>query len=157
MFIGGNMTDNEIIKALEICGNYKGKCTDCPAYVKVDRSLCNKVLSGALEIINRQKAEIEKYAQEQHDLMIEKDELFDIAEKQKAEIERLKDFATSKCEDCAGCTSWKCDCANIKAEAIKEFAKMLRANKIKGEFAQRDDCYVNVINIDQLEEMAGEE
>jgi len=25
-----------------------------------------------------------------------------------------------KCEDCAGCTEWKCDCANIRAEAIDE-------------------------------------
>ncbi len=25
-----------------------------------------------------------------------------------------------KCEDCAGCTTWKCDCANIRAKAIDE-------------------------------------
>lgn len=56
------MTDNEIIKALEICGTYKGKCIDCPAFVKVDRSNCKKVLLGALDLINRQKAEIERLA-----------------------------------------------------------------------------------------------
>lgn len=26
-----------------------------------------------------------------------------------------------KCEDCAGCTNWKCDCANIREQAITEF------------------------------------
>ena len=55
-----NLTDAEIIKALECCSTYKGKCTDCPAFVKVDRSNCKKVLLGAVEIINRQKAEIER-------------------------------------------------------------------------------------------------
>lgn len=53
------MTDNEIIKALECCSTYKGKCTDCPAFVKVERSNCKQVLLGSMEIINRQKAEIE--------------------------------------------------------------------------------------------------
>lgn len=47
------------------------------------------------------------------------------------ENERLKGFATAKCEDCAGCTSWKCDCANIKAEAYKEFADRLRSKAKK--------------------------
>ena len=40
-----------------------------------------------------------------------------------AENERLKDFTSSKCEDCAGCTSWKCDCANIEAQAKAEAYK----------------------------------
>lgn len=54
------MTDAEIIKALECCGTYKGKCTDCPAFVSIDRSNCKKVLLGAAEIITRQQAEIER-------------------------------------------------------------------------------------------------
>ena len=55
------MTDAEIIKALECCSTYKGKCTDCPAFVKVDRSNCKQVLFGAREIINRLKAENENH------------------------------------------------------------------------------------------------
>ena len=31
-----------------------------------------------------------------------------------------------KCDDCAGCTQWKCDCANIKTEALEQFAERLR-------------------------------
>ena len=41
----------------------------------------------------------------------------DLINRQKAEINELG----NKCDDCAGCIQWKCDCANIKAEAIKEF------------------------------------
>ena len=33
-----------------------------------------------------------------------------------------------KCEDCAGCTVWKCDCANIRQQAIDEFANVLKEN-----------------------------
>ena len=33
-----------------------------------------------------------------------------------------------KCEYCAGCSEWKCDCANIKSEAYKEFAERLNKN-----------------------------
>lgn len=31
-----------------------------------------------------------------------------------------------KCEDCAGCTNWLCDCANERANAIDEFAERLK-------------------------------
>lgn len=58
------MTDEEIIKALECCSTYGGSCKKCPAYVKVDRSNCKKVLEGAIDIINRQKAEIERLQNE---------------------------------------------------------------------------------------------
>ncbi len=54
------LPDNEIKKALEICGTYKGKCTDCPAYTKVDRSNCKQVLKGAVDLINRLQAESER-------------------------------------------------------------------------------------------------
>ena len=30
-----------------------------------------------------------------------------------------------KCEDCAGCTVWKCDCANTRQQAIDEFVKKI--------------------------------
>ena len=34
-----------------------------------------------------------------------------------------------KCDDCAGCTQWKCDCANIEMHAVKQFAEMLKAKR----------------------------
>lgn len=55
------MTDAEIIKALECCSTYGMSCKHCPAFVKVDRSKCREVLMGAKNLINRLKAENEKY------------------------------------------------------------------------------------------------
>lgn len=89
------MTDNEIIKALECCSTYKGKCTDCPAFVKVDRSNCKQVLFGAIEIINRQKAEIERL-----------EELVYLADNETANVRDL--YFEEKSE---------------RAEAIKEFCE----------------------------------
>lgn len=54
-------------------------------------------------------------------LTSERDALQEMVIEQKAEIERL----TPKCEDCAGCSEWKCDCSNIKTEAIEEVISKL--------------------------------
>ena len=48
--------------------------------------------------------------------------LFCVAKQQQAELEKSQ----SKCEDCAGCTQWLCDCANERDQAIKEFAERLK-------------------------------
>ena len=54
------LTDSEIKKALEICTTNGASCKDCPAFVKVDRSNCKKVLLGALDIINRRTTRLQK-------------------------------------------------------------------------------------------------
>ena len=36
-----------------------------------------------------------------------------------AEVERLQ----NKCEDCAGCTQWLCDCANERNYVVEKFAE----------------------------------
>ena len=53
-----NLTDNEIIKALECCcGTAHDSCRDCP----YDDIGCeDKLEKDALDLINRQKAEIER-------------------------------------------------------------------------------------------------
>ena len=55
------MTDNEIIKALECCGfEYGNLCSVCPKYEK-DNDFCQEELHNyALDLINRQQAEIER-------------------------------------------------------------------------------------------------
>ena len=54
------MTDNEIIKALECC-HMKGKtCDDCPT----NDFECFRLEEMALDLINRQKAEIERWRTE---------------------------------------------------------------------------------------------
>ena len=43
-------------------------------------------------------------------------------------MEKLADNALIKgCDECAGCTQWKCDCLNIKVEAYEEFAERLKS------------------------------
>ena len=81
-------TDNEIIKALECCTTKGVSCKDCPAFVKVDRSNCRQVLIGALNIINRQKAEIERLQSgviEQHNAITEMIK--------QAKVKAVKEFA----------------------------------------------------------------
>lgn len=54
------MTDNDIIKGLKACG-YNETCADCP-YIDIDRGDCTEEMAkNAFNLINRQKAEIERY------------------------------------------------------------------------------------------------
>lgn len=68
-----NLTDNEIIKAFETC--YKGY---------------DELLDKVRDVLNRQKAEIEKLNIAFAICKKEYDDMFEIAQKQMAEIERLK-------------------------------------------------------------------
>ena len=53
------MTDNEIIKALECCNGWDGRCLNCP--LNREGTNCKEKLNSyALDLINRQKLEIEK-------------------------------------------------------------------------------------------------
>ena len=54
------MTDNEIIKALECCIYHHGKCTSCPLYAEVTTVCKEKKDNYVLDLINRQKAKIER-------------------------------------------------------------------------------------------------
>ena len=54
------MTDNEIIKALECCTYHHGRCTSCPLYAEVITGCQSTLFDNALDLINRQKAEIER-------------------------------------------------------------------------------------------------
>jgi precorrin-2 methylase len=64
------VTDNEIIKALECCQTpIIADCIDCPNRASGD-SCVNELMRKALDLINRQKAEIERletaYTREYH-------------------------------------------------------------------------------------------
>lgn len=162
-----SLSDTEIKKALEICGTYKGKCTDCPAFVKVDRSNCKKVLLGALDLINRQDFKIHQLEKQVSE--IQNANLINfkttignyIAENEslKAEVERLKpleenldkllymlnavDMGQSVLEE---------QKYAIKAEAYKEFAERLIAEYAQGMswFRSKEVCYVDVQDIRKL-------
>lgn len=56
------MNDNEIIKALECCRDCK--CKDCPCYNKETDGCKELDEQDILDLINRQKVEIEKLQKE---------------------------------------------------------------------------------------------
>ena len=96
------MTDKDIIKALEICRNENGMCSDCP--YSDDYTNCNtRIAKDVLDIINRQKAEVERLREETAELIDDR-------------------YATQllchliKKED---------DTRNVRSDAIKEFADRL--------------------------------
>ena len=55
------LTDNEIIKALKCCNEMENMdCLQCPYYsVPYDSDRCSKRAQDTIDLINRQKAEIE--------------------------------------------------------------------------------------------------
>lgn len=62
------MTDNEIIKALECCMQPISNCDKCPLY-KVSDECFDIAKNGAVDIINRQQAEIERLETEKDNLI----------------------------------------------------------------------------------------
>ena len=82
------MTDNEIIKALECC--YKDGCKECPLWECKGDCFEELIKHNVLDLINRQKAEIEKF--ERIDHFAQKTIALQTAEikKLEAEIERLQ-------------------------------------------------------------------
>ena len=82
------MTDNEIIKALECClsgKDYDTACMKCPI-----EPICESddiLLKYALDLINRQKAEIESLKHRKTELQIRNQEL------QHEKSEAIKEFA----------------------------------------------------------------
>ena len=127
------MTDKDIIKALECCGCDNYQCDNCPYAYKT----CT-VYKDSLDLINRQKAEIERLREETAELIDDR-------------------YATQllchliKKED---------DTRNVRSDAIKEFAERLknafpegnRDNKCPAIYID-DYCYI----IDECaEEMVGD-
>ena len=53
------MNDNDIIKALKCCLGERESCRECPAYNYGSKDCVDEMLLQALDLINRQKAEIE--------------------------------------------------------------------------------------------------
>lgn len=103
------MTDNEIIKALECCTGQLDEgldCTVCP-FMNTDNCMRNELL--ALDLIKRQKAEIERLNKENRILSENADTAFQdgLNEAQDLYREQVK--------------------SEVSAEAIKEFAERLKA------------------------------
>ena len=106
------MTDNEIIKALDFCEGYNGVsfCNDCPLF---DKDNCEHILSHeAYNLINRQKAEIENL----------KDILYD------TEGVNLVNYWHQQCKIVEnGCRNFDEENKNLKAE-IERYKSGMMAN-----------------------------
>ena len=114
------MTDNEIIKALECCGElFPNPCSQCPY---LNTTPCVQLKRDVLDLINRQKAEIEKYKAEHHSFCVRVGKLSKI---EMMVFERHNE---------------------LKAEAIKEFAEMLKDYHKNYE----GFCFVDDDDIDNL-------
>ena len=86
------MTDNEIIKALKLCPkrNMKSKCTQCP-YFESDGICLEVLMADSLDLINRQKAEIERL---EHSAKQWEDTAKDIfISRENIKAEAIKEFA----------------------------------------------------------------
>ena len=140
------MTDNEIVKAMVCCMNDK-PCAEnnCPFYRTVCENDLHAIERYALDLINRQKAEIDN-------LNIELQAMRGAANSYKAEIERLEKGSLKEAMTFNSKTI-----SNIRAEAHKEFAKELN-NKGMLPHEINDDYAVGLKTIDNcLKELVGED
>ena len=142
------MTDKEIIKAFDCCiGDTDGKdCFGCPLYEIDD---CQAHLNlDALDLINRQKAEIEqqkakcvKCGEKTTKTILNLQEL--LAEKN-ADIDMLNNNISIMVATMSNSTK------DTKAEAYKEFAEKLKKELSFGKYIQSDQ----IDNL--LKEMVGD-
>ena len=104
------MTDNEIVKALEVCDN--SFCEDCKYHDKLFNCRDN-LIRDALDLINRLQAENERLTKENTILSQNADTAFQdgLNEAQDLYAEQVK--------------------TEIKAEAYKEFAEKVKKNQRK--------------------------
>ena len=142
------MTDNEIIKALECLEGEMILCKDC-SYVNYAHFDCKRqAAKDALDLINRQKAEIENCYEFIEQLKKARNIWDDKCTHQNAEIERLQKLLDDKCDRCI---------AKDKVEAVKEFAERLKNEiTIRTTHSKEQDKLV-LFYIDNLvKEMVGE-
>ena len=166
------MTDAEIIKALECCGTDMN-CHRCPANEN-ECGCIRKTCQNALDLINRQKAEIEKLRKrvnfvEQANVQLREElkettekfncqqyvyaDLSDIIRDKNAEIERLNKEVDRLSQIVLYHDG---HIADARAEAIKEFAERLKTEQSFYD-GQETRIYLTEKDLDNLvKEMVGD-
>ena len=143
------MTDNEIIKALECCKKAKlnQDCLDlkCPFSTKYGCNIDSEDLRNeALDLINRQKAEIERL---QSILLKFMDEVAKWEEKKGIDVSELPLIPI--------CDEGRDIIDHYRAQAIRQFAERLKEKAWHGMWEATN--HVDVDDIDNLvKEMVGE-
>lgn len=124
------MTDNEIIKALECCShrNEDLPCDGCPAY-NIAQMCMEDLMSDALDLINRQKAEIERLNKNYEELIYKTECLLCHATGNKFSkytytTQEMLSFVDDYIQDCCDEAIEETK-ATVKSEAIKEFAYLV--------------------------------
>ena len=145
------MTDNEIIKALECCllsnEQQEERCAECPM-CETPLTVCQHLLSyHALDLINRQKAEIDELQRRNSELEIELKAMRGAANSYKAEIERLEAMIDAAEEHFAPLPfKNKFDeyIGKAKAEAIEDVLLTLEAEAVSSDkyISEYDDSEV---------------
>ena len=126
------MTDNEIIKALECC-NQEDMCDKCPYdFACYDEDYKSILAKDALDLINRQKAEIERLKEEN--------------KKQKMVLENINDTI----HPLPFVTDFDVAIKTAKSEAIKEFVSALKG-KVVSEYE-----YVDIRVFKEIDALAKE-
>ena len=113
----------QIIQVLEYCTGIKNvdACANCPACLGCND--CVDLLREESLALIKELTDSEDYWKRQtFDACMDKGRMDDKIKELTEENERL----SHHCDDCAGCTQWKCDCSNIRDEAITEFAEKLQ-------------------------------
>ena len=111
-----NLTDNEVIKALECCSeaNNCGKCEYEPTQHQIGTvSCCNELMKDALDLIDRLQADNEQL---KSDISVSRDAYMSMKDRYEYEKEKVEN-AKQKCIDIAKALK------TAKAEAYKEFAE----------------------------------
>lgn len=115
-------TDEEIIKALEYCNADRNECDKCVFQRECESNpFYSAVAEHALDLINRQRAEIERLQKEVNLVSIQFQDVQERAEEYKLKIENLQNVISNQQIE----ISAKIE-KQIKTEAYKEFAERIR-------------------------------
>ena len=145
------MTDNDIIQALKCCTGQNGEdaCVVCPF---INTENCMKIEKLALDLINRQRAEIEG-------LKIANEKMYVANKEQEAEIDKLcieideliiaKDLLFDEA---------KALILKAKAEAIQGFADRLKENTIEVDvsFGYGKEHYTEAVTLIEIDNLVKE-
>ena len=145
------MTDNEIIKALECCSKpvIEEYCSECPYHLGGQEN-CHKLLGDILDLINRQKAEIERLnehyknlakasirhafdTENDRQLLHEHQNIFlglgyGLKEVQDPELKEIKSWKDRAIWHVKRCDQLSRGLKTAKTEAVKEFTKRLKSS-----------------------------